>query len=226
MAKISINQLAEYIVSSPSKRQAIIRDQLRPPVYKVGYYDIAKKTVSNFISNGMKDEGILEQAIKNLEQAVSQTEQEEKENSLNIQAIDSFWMSYDKINLIEGCTFKTIPKSCPKLLIENVEISVLPDNLFSGTYRRKEIIGAVKLYIRKNDPLNELRGSYTSLLLQKWLLDNNDGSFETCKAFCQTFDIFGGDIHLSPSAFIMRMRDVTAACKEINMWWNELSQNI
>ena len=57
--QLSVNQLAQYLVASHTKRLSIIRENKRPSAFKVAYYGDASTAIREFFEGGLSDESIL-----------------------------------------------------------------------------------------------------------------------------------------------------------------------
>lgn len=219
--RISINQLAKYLSASPATRRRIILDQKQPKSFMVNYYDYANKSIINFILGGCKDEEIIVKEISSLYEKEAQSEYDETRISVNIEALQAVLDSYEQVEL-DGLKLKQIQNECPKITISGVDISVRPELLMKGRYKEKGIIGALKIYYSKNDPLSEESASYISAIVGQFIEENFTKKLEMSPKLCQVYDIFAGTVYVAPTAIKKRFRDVQYACQEIALWWNAL----
>lgn len=221
--RISINQLAKYLDANPTTRRRIIADQMQPKTFRVNYYDYAQKPIIKFLLKGCKDEEIIVQEIESLYTRDAQSEYDETRMTVNAEALQAFLDSYDQLDL-DGLKLKQIQNNCPKITIAGVDISVRPELLTKGLYRKKSIVGAIKLYYGKNDPLSEDSASYITAIVSRLVEENFTNKSEMSPRLCRVHDVFVGTVYLAPTSLKKRFRDVENACREIALWWDSLEE--
>jgi hypothetical protein len=151
-------------------------------------------------------------------------ENEETKFDNNIGAINSFLGCIDEIRIMDNSKISEVPNNCPKVTVNGVEISVYPNCIFTGQHNSKSVVGAIKLYFGKNDPLTQDMGGYITTLMRRFLEENNSSDGAVNNKMCQVIDVFGHSIFSAPDAHISRMKDVVIACEEIKFWWNHITQ--
>jgi hypothetical protein len=221
--RISINQLAKYLAANATMRRRIIIEQKQPKTFMINYYDYAQKPIIEFLLGGCKNEEIIVKEIDALYSKDAQSEYDETRLNVNAEALQAFLDSYEKLDL-DGLRVKRIQNDCPKIKISGVDISVRPEVLISGHYKGKYIIGAIKLYYGKNDPLSDDSASYISAVVSRLVEKHFTKKYEVSNRHCRVYDIFGGTVYVAPTSTIKRFRDVKYACQEIALRWNALEE--
>jgi hypothetical protein len=216
--RISANKLGEYIQSSPSRRQRIVKDQKYPKGYVVTRYNGAKKAILDYFVMGKGDKKAIEVEIKNLILKSYNTPFRQKDNELSIRALEIF----AKANMPELGKHKTsrFESNLNKLDIRGVDVSVQPDILIQGVLGGKEFIGAIKIHISKTHKLTEASGKYVGVLIHRFLESNYNQKVKT--DFCISLDIFTGKYFVAPRSFKSLRKDIEAACNEYRLLWNDL----
>jgi hypothetical protein len=217
--RISINQLATYLVSTPTQRRRIIQTAKTPPTFLVNWYDFARQAINQFVTGGMADESILVNESMRLLRQTPSSDYEETRLRTNAQAIDSFLDCYDQIELA-GHTLQVNPNSASRLVVQGVEISVRPEFVSTGNHRGQSVCGGVKLYFSKDDPLTDVSAPYiTAVLMQHVQAHHQPHSHTTRHASCIVVDVFARCVHSAPRATTRRFDDIDVACQEVALWW-------
>lgn len=218
--RISINQLAKYLAATPTQRRRIIRDQKRPPTYKVVYYEHAKNSIARFIVGGCSDESVITDEIARLVAETPSNEYEEARLVNNVEALEAFLDTYDALDF-DGLTVAHGYNDPPKLILAGgVEVSVRPELVLDGEYRGQPAAGAIKLYFSKGDPLTRMTGPYITAVVNRYADQHltHDGEVASPRHSC-VLDVFAGELHRTPAATTRRFQDLEAASQEIALWW-------
>lgn len=218
--RISINKLAEYLTCTPRKRNTIVKEQKRPPTFKAYYYQPSHDAIVNFLSSRGSHYSIITDAMDELKKTPIENDYQEHRVSTNLEALKIFSTTFSDALDLEGKTIKKGEFDPPKLVVEDVDVSVRPELI---TYRNDttQKVGAIKLYFKKNDPLKSQPGNYAATALHKWVKDN-PASASTNSAPCKDaiiYDVFSAKTISAPTAHINREKDIAAACTEIHAMW-------
>ncbi len=217
--RISVNKLGEYMVSKAARRQRILRDAKYPPPYITTYYREAQESIAQFIAGNMEDIGTLERSVQILEQKTPDSIHEIRRVNGNVEAIESFMNLIDEIDL-KGADTRLGDHSPPKLKIMNVEVSVRPDIILTGTGAKgKTLVGGIKLHFPKTNPLNEDACGYISSAVQMHCVHSLASDGLPNPKYCMTVDIASGKVYEGVTAITQRKKDIEAACHEIASLW-------
>lgn len=220
--RVSINQLATYLVSTPTQRRRIIQKAKTPPTFQVNWYDPARQAINAFVASGMLDESVLVAESARLLGATPTSDYEESRFRTNAEAIDAFLDCYDQIDLADH-TLVCGPNAAPPLIVQGVEISVRPEFTSTGTHRGQSVCGAVKLYFSKDDPLTEVSAPYIAAVLMQHVLTHHQPPGHTTRHdSCMVIDVFGRSVHTAPRATARRFQDIDVACQEVRLWWPQV----
>src|SRR5690606_3156557 len=95
------------------------------------------------------------------------------------------------------------------------------DVVLRGTYRGKNVVGALKFHFSKSNTLTNDAGlNVATVMLQyveTYLLTTGDVA---SARHCAVLDVFTKSWHRAPTAFRVRRNTVAAACQEVALWWS------
>lgn len=214
---ISVNKLGEYLIATPRRRRAIIRDQKNPKPFKVAIYTEAQNAICDYLVKSEPDESILINAIEALQKKQPETEWDENRLDLCVSAIESFLdiipdLDFAKYNLRRGI------KDAPDLIIADVAISIRPEIILQRNDSRDKF-GALKLCFSKTKGHTEDTAAYVGTMVQQYLIKHQKGCDSVLSDDCLVVDVFDGEIYTAPRAFKTRLADIEAACEEIANSW-------
>lgn len=216
--RISVTKLGEYLVATPLRRRAIVREQKKPRDFVVARYGDVYSAIQQFLLRGAVDTSILETAIERLYNASATTEWQEQDNALSAEALESFLDISDSID-ITGCSVSLGDNDAPQMQVGGVSVSVRPEVLLSRPTPGGDVSGVVKLYISKNLPLTDEAGRYVATTVHQYLSDClRPGGAPEPKS-CMVVDIFGQNVFEAPRSYKRRRKDIEAACEEIARAW-------
>lgn len=219
---ISVNKLAEYIVSRGARQRKILSDRKYPdPDFKTGmYHREATEAVSQYLTAGAIDPAPLNRQLRLLEQMPSDKVGTARRISSNIDAIERFSEMLDEIDL-DGTSPSLGSNHAEKLTFHNVEISVRPEIILRGDGPKgKKLVGAIKLHFPKTRPHNEESAGYVSAVVQEFCRLHVAMNDEIVNPkFCYVIDIASGKVFPGVKSTTARMKDIAAECQNIAALW-------
>ncbi|EHO07926.1 hypothetical protein VSP10_16660 [Myroides odoratimimus] len=223
MSKISVNKLGEYIEANPTRRRRIVFDQKNPAAFIVTRYSRAKEIAIEYFINNFDDE-ILIQGIEELDNIESESDFQENDIANSLEFLVSL-LEFEVFNFIDfdNIQISRYVGSNPKLNINNVEVSVNPDLIFSGTIRNRKVKGALKFHFSKTSSLNTESAKNIATLIHQFVEDNLIQDDENADIkFCLSLDVFAGICESAPRSYMRRRDNIRFACTEIDLWWDNL----
>lgn len=223
--RISANQLAEYTLASPTRRQTIIRNARFAPTFLVIRYKDAKQAICDYLSDSTRSPAPLaaaEQWQRNCSEGVG-TPFAQNDAALSAEAIANF-RSMIGPNFLKGLTFTTNTSPMPKLEISGVDVSVNLDLVVHNT--AKNLIGGAMIQTSKAVAAKGWREdhakSVTSLV---WMLSNQHLSDmgKVDRKLCLSIDVFAKKIAVAPTHYVRTLANIEASCAEIAMFWPHVS---
>ncbi len=215
--RISLNKLAEYIFARPGRQQTIIRDQKRPSDFIVARYHWAEEAIKNFILRPQQNS--LQNAIAAISTLEHSSDWSKQNADLCQDALIHFMTLKDRL-VFDGFTPVLGSDSAPKMIVSGVNVSVRPEILLSDN--AKNIVGALKLYINKSNPLTDESGKYISTVLYRYLAEVVSSENCVVPGLCVVVDVFGQTVHIAPKTYKRSMVDINCACQNIAILWPAL----
>ncbi|HEX3800731.1 MAG TPA: hypothetical protein VH413_18705 [Verrucomicrobiae bacterium] len=219
--RISINKLGEYLVATPSRRRAIIKEQKYPAAYRVSWYSQADHAISDWFLSPTHDKAILTNHINQIGQLVALKEQERQRNQNCVEAIIAFGKIADGLDLADVEVIEC-RHGASKLLIAGVEISVRPEFILRRSKDGQSEIGIEKIYFSKNNRLTEDSGAYVAALVRRYAEEYLMSQGQVNYRNCSVLDVFGERIFCSPRLMSRKLQDVESACQEIAARWDTI----
>jgi len=226
--RISANQLAEYALASPSRRQAIMRNAKYAPIFLVVRYSEARASVCDFLTDPTRPIAKLHTAEAGLRSTAEQHTSKFKENDalLSAEAVRSFAQFCEPGQIpkqFSKLTFKPVVGSFPKLPICGVDVSVQIDLISSNI--AKETCGGVMLQTSKAIAAKSWReehAKYVSSLVWMSTSVHLTGHGVVDRALCYSLDLFAQKAVQAPKSYKTRVKDLEASCSEIAALWSNV----
>jgi hypothetical protein len=217
--RISVNKLAEYVLSKGGRQRQILRDQKFPTDYKGMYYREASEAVSTCLASSLENTAVLSRTVKMLEQQKPEKIGTQRRLTANIDALEVFESMLDDIDFKEADP-ELGAHAPPKLKIQNVLVSVRPQIILRGTGKGgQKLVGATKVHFSRTFPLTEESAGYVSAVVQSYcdaFLVKNDDLFGP---FCSVIDIGSQTVYPGVKSITARLKDIAAECRNIAALW-------
>ncbi|WP_157384491.1 hypothetical protein [Nitratireductor soli] len=218
---ISVNKMAEYIVSRGARQRKILHDRKYPdPDFNAGiYHREVSEAVSRYITDGAIDTSPLDTMLHTLEQQTPEKIGTARRVNANIDALERFNTMLDDIDLM-GAEAVLGAHNPAKLTFFNVEVSVRPEIVLRATAKGKSYVGAWKLHFSKTHPHTEESAGYVSAAVNEYCRLHLAGPDDIINpAFCQVIDVASGTVFPGVKATKQRLNDIEAECQNIAALW-------
>ncbi|WP_017454003.1 hypothetical protein [Herbaspirillum rubrisubalbicans] len=217
--RISLNKLGEYLTATPSRRKRIIEDQEQPKNFVATRYGDARASIVKYLAGRMEDEDGLRAAAIELRKRGTGSDFVEHDREASADAIDSFVEFADEVDLDGVVPVPIEANFSSHMDIAGVSVSTRPDLLLKDE-KTGEIVGCVKLHFSKTSPLNQQGGEYVATALRVHLEeDGKQLAVDNEKVF--VVDVPTRQVVTAPKAFKRKMKDIQAACEEIEARWRD-----
>ena len=225
--RISVNDLALYMVSSDTARIGIIRRAKHPPTSPIIRYRDVRGPVCSFLTDSTRSLNHLLDAITTFEQratdpAVSTLRQDDARQSIEVlHALQRMR------NQLAGLDFVLAPRNQGTLRLAEVEVSARADMLVHGDSRAGvPQIGAAILRLTQDDTETDVArsrrremGLYVATLARLQADQNLPSAREASNRLCMSIDVQHGEVFQAPDSNTRRMNDLQNACRFIAAMW-------
>ncbi len=217
--RVSVNKLAEYIVSNGTRQRSILRAQKSENISGM-YYAEAAKAASSCLASSLEDTSGIAQTIRILEQKSPDKAGAMRRINSNIDALESFEAMLDKIDLKDATAELGEPKP-EKLVMHGVYISVRPEIVLRGTGKSgKKQVGALKVHFSRTFPLTDVSAGYVSAVLQRYaeykLIQDDEIVAPT---YCFVIDVGSRTVYPSVKSTAARLKAIESDCQNIAAIW-------
>ena len=195
--RISVNKLGEYLVATASRRRQILRDQKRPPEFKVVRYADAQRAIVDYFVDRHSDPDVLARHLSRLgnwSRGPRDSDYDAQRNQDCRNAIESFAKMTGQLGF-DGLSMSRGRPDCPKLVKAGVGISVRPEIVAHGSDRRAIRSSAPKLHLAKGFPLDEKVGEYVGTLVHEYVETHLAGEARCDYRHCYVLDVFAGRLY-------------------------------
>lgn len=224
--RVSVNDLALFMVSSDTARLGIIRRAKHPQLPPIIRYRDVRPPLCHYLSDRLRSVNPLVVA----ESMFSQRSQDPSESALRQDdarhSIEVLHAIQAMANQLGGFDFHTAPQNQPTLNMAGVEISVRADLLVHGAIRNREQIGAAILRMTQDDADTDAArsrrqdmGFYVATLARLHLEANIESNREPANRLCLSIDVQHGEAFACPNANTRRRNDLENACRFIAAMW-------
>lgn len=219
--RISANQLAEYTLASPTRRQTILRNAKYAPTFLVIRYGAAKTAICDYLSDDTRSKkGLSAAEVRLLDQSKSLGSVfAQNDAALSAEAIKLFSAMITP-NFMAGMTFRANTNQLPKLPIFGVDVSVSLDLVVRNV--GKEMIGGAMIQTSKAVASKTWREDHSKCVASLvWMLANKHlktlGAVD--RKLCMSIDVFAGKTTVAPNNYKRILANVEASCVEIAALW-------
>jgi hypothetical protein len=222
---ISVNKLAESIISKAARKRKILMDRKYPdPEFSMGaYHRESEEAIQMYIAGGAVDTAPLDTALNVLNQQSPTKVGTIRRINSNIGSIEKFLEMLDHVDL-KGADPELGENNPQKLKIHNVSVSVRPEIVLRGTGPKGvKFVGAIKLHMSSSDNFTEEAAGYVSAVVQEYTKQFllRDGEIVQ-PTYCQVIDVGNGKVFQGVKSTAQRMKDIEAECQNIFGLWPTL----
>lgn len=226
--RISANQLAEYSLASPSRRQAILRNAKFAPTFLVIRYTDARASVCDFLRDPTRPVAMLHKSEAELRAKADAETSGFKANDalLSAEAVASFAHAASSKQLPVSFTklfFEPVTGNWPKLMMEGVQVSTQVDLISKNTSKGK--CGGVMLQTSKAIAAKSWREEhslYVTSLIWMSCSQSLTGHGDVDRGLCFAVDLFAQKAIKAPTSYKRRVKDLQASCQEIAALWGNV----
>jgi hypothetical protein len=219
---ISINQLVDFSKGSEAKKKRIIRDQKNPNKFRIAWYQTPRASIRKCLSNN-GDKVFIIDGLERLKNKITDPDKpRELQNKVaSIAAMKSFLrVQIPKILKNHELTIIKSPRT-KSVFINQVEIIVSPDIIFTMNYKGDKYMGGVKIHLSKGNIFEPKDSKMVAAVMQKYLETiADDYNANVLPELCMSLDVFDERIVSSPSNIDAYLDRINMTCAEVKRFWN------
>lgn len=225
--RISVNDLALYMVSSDTARIGIVRRAKNPQVPPIMRYRDARGAICSYLADLRRDLNPLVSAEEMFRQRMADPAESPLRQDDARQSIEVLHAVQRMRNQLAPFEFLAAPTEQGRLELGGVEVSVRADLLVHGASRGVNQIGAAVLRMTQDDAESEVArsrrremGLYVATLARMHVNQNiSAGDRQPVNRLCMSIDVQHGELFQAPDANTRRMNDLENACRFIAALW-------
>mgnify|MGYP001767008567 CR=1 FL=1 len=227
--RISVNDLARYMVASDSARLGIIRRAKAPSTIPNTRYKDVRATCAHYLTDPIRSAKWLTDGEEMFQQRLADPSLGALKHDDAQKSIEVIAALHRMANVLSQYDFVRAPTQQPKLLISGVEVSVRLDMLVKGMSRGKEVTGGAVLRMTQDDAsTDEARarrrdmGHYVATLVKMHIDQHFADEHGSAARLCMSIDVQHGEVFTTPAATTKRINDLEGACMSIAALWERV----
>tara|TARA_R110002049_G_C8981996_1_gene548359 strand:- start:81 stop:752 length:672 start_codon:yes stop_codon:yes gene_type:complete len=218
--KISINPLIDFFKGTESKKKRVIRSQKEPSVIMVGWHQTSRASIKKSLSlNG--DIAPIIEGSNRLKAKVAEKPRQIQNKFVSLEGMQKY-LNIEIPEMLKNHNLTIIKKRPIKsTFINNVEITVSPDIVFTIQYKGKKYIGGVKIHLSKGNIFDNQELKIVATILHKHISEIAD-EYDAIPLpeICYSMDVFGERIVSSPENPERILLQIGNICEEVKRFWN------
>jgi len=217
--QISVNQMAVFPGLTEAGKKRVIAQQLEPDRLKVSWYQMPKSCFRRSIQKNGDLQPIYD-GIKTLLDRQPSSKHQIQDRKVSIEALERF-LNLQLPKIFQDVKFTILKPKTKNIIISDVEVIVAPDVIVNGHLNGKNVIGAVKFHISKNDPFDLNESKRVASTIHRYLVNEfQDDGFNILPELCCCFDIFSGRMINAKQADSSVKKEVDEICSEVKRFWD------
>tara|TARA_Y100001934_G_C12204185_1_gene702737 strand:- start:118 stop:798 length:681 start_codon:yes stop_codon:yes gene_type:complete len=219
--RISVNQLATFVLASQPKKQRIIHQQKNPSTLIVSWYGKAKSVMRSFYKDPMNI-GLIETGLKELKETKPKSKWQVSNRQGSIEILERF-IKMQVPKCFEGDNVEFVKPSLKSLSILGVEIIASPELIFCFHQDGKLRYGAVKFHTSKSGKFTREQSKVVAAALKLYLkryIAEFDPEAEVAYEYCLSVDVFNEAITNAGGDLKDIEKTINEACHEVIKLWN------
>ena len=224
--RISVNDLALFMVSSDTMRMSIIkRNKFPKPPPLIRYRDVRPVVVS-FLADIRRDVQVLVKAEDMFDQRRHDPSQSSLRQDDARQSIEVLHAIQGMQNKLSAIRFSVAPMDQPDLVISGVTVSVRVDLFTHGNSKGVDQVGGAILRLTQDDAdtdgAKEKRrnmGMHVAALARMQMERSIRPPTQITNKLCMSIDVRHGEAFASAASNVRRITDIENACRVIATLW-------
>lgn len=224
--RISVNDLALYMVSSDTARLGIIRRSKYPQTSPIIRYRDVRRVICQYLTDPRRPVNLLVDAEELFQARIDDPTTGDLMRDDARHSIEVLHALQGMQNQLAPFNFQNAPQDQDKLDVAEVEVSVRADLLVNASWRGTEQVGGAILRMTmdnaETDAARQKRremGLYVATLARMHIDQNIDTDRQPANRLCVSIDVQHGEVFPAPNANTRRISDIESACRMIAAMW-------
>ncbi len=219
--QISVNQLAVFPGLTEAGKKRVIAQQLKPDRLKVSWYQLSKSSFRKSIQRNGDLQPIYD-GIKTLMGRQPTSKHQIDDRKVSIEALERF-LTIQLPKVFKDVKFTILKPKTKNITISDVEVIVAPDTILLGNFNGKDVIGAVKFHISKNEPFDLNESKRVASTIHRYLNNEfHDDNYTILPELCCCIDVFSGRIVNATQVDNRVEKEVDEICLEVKKVWDAI----
>lgn len=224
--RISVNDLANYMVSSDTARMTIIKRSKYPQKPPMMRYSRIREPIQKYLSDPSRDVNLLISCEEMLDQLANDSSQKQlvrEDAKLSIEVIHALQGMGNKLAPLN---FLRAPQNQKKLILSGVTVSVRADLIVHGKSKGEEQYGVALLRMTQDDASTEAAkskrrdmGLYVAAIASLHAAENIQSNRISANRLSMSIDVQHGEVFQAKSSNTMRINNLENACAMIAAMW-------
>ena len=224
--RITVNDLAQYMVSSETAKIGIIRRSKYPQTAPIIRYRDVRPVICGFLADPMRRVNQLVAAEQMFEHRATDTSEGPLRRDDARASIEVLHALQRMANRLAPFEFRMAPVDQSKVRLCGVEVSVRADLIAKAVIRNSDVSGAAVLRMTQDTADSESAkskrrdmGLYVATLARIHADQNLALPAPVANRACMSIDIQHGEAFQAPDANTRRVADLENACRFIAAMW-------
>lgn len=216
---LSLNQLAEFSISTDTRKKRIIEQQIKPKTFLVSWYQLAKGGMKNYFKNVNDITPLLSTIDLVLKKPDEGKKRRHIDKQVSIEALRRL-MEMKIPEILKSTKYEIITPKEKTIELYWVNIIVAPEIIIKAEIQNKIVYGAIKFHITKSKPFTNEQASLATSVIFEYLKTHIAAKGEVIvPELCFSLDVFGKGLVHAPLNRIIPMKNLKSICDEIVRLW-------
>lgn len=228
--RISVNELAHFMIASETARHGIVRRAREPKDYVVTRYRDVRAPLCVYLVDPGHKPAVLNQAENMFIQRIADPAESDLRRDDAKQSIEVIHSMPSMLKDLAHYQFSSAPQRQKKLTIFGVEVSVRADLYVLASNNKKNQVGAAVLRMTKDDKTTpaaqdkrKQMGLYAATLIMMHMkVNNTHKNLVPVAKLCLAIDVQHGKVFATPTHHKKRVNDLQSACMTIAALWGHV----
>ncbi len=217
---LSLNQFAEFSISTDTRKKRIIEQQIKPKTFLVSWYQLAKGGMKKYFKNVNDIKPLLSTIDLVLKRPDQGKKRRQIDKQVSVEALKR--LTEMKIpEILKSTKYEIINPKEKTIDLYGVNIIVAPEIIIKAEIQNRIVYGAIKFHINKTKPFTNEQASLATCIIYEYLTTQIAGKGEVIiPELCFSLDVFGKGLIHAPLNRKSQLKSIQLICNEVITLWN------